>query len=64
MDAIFQPPKSKTANLEKRDYLGKSQVIMTIFLEKLMISMTRGIFGVGGVFTKQAVKICARLKIT
>lgn len=26
MDAIFQPPKSKTANLEKRDYLGKSQV--------------------------------------
>ncbi|XP_028398397.1 neutrophil cytosol factor 2-like [Dendronephthya gigantea] len=28
MDAIFQPPKSKTANLEKRDYLGKSQVVV------------------------------------
>ena len=30
MDAIFQPPKSKTANLEKRDYLGKSQVTVYI----------------------------------
>ena len=29
MDAIFQPPKSKTANLGKIDYLGKSQV--TVF---------------------------------
>lgn len=28
MDAIFQPSKSKTANLEKRDYLGKAQVVI------------------------------------
>ncbi|XP_006813026.1 neutrophil cytosol factor 2-like [Saccoglossus kowalevskii] len=29
-DAIFRPPKSKTANIEKQDYLGKAKVISSV----------------------------------
>ncbi|CAB3993414.1 neutrophil cytosol factor 2 isoform X1, partial [Paramuricea clavata] len=56
MDAIFQPPKSKTANMEKRDYLGKSQVVVdTGAYEKMETPLhLRGRVNTGGTTAPQS----------